>query len=174
MSLAIRRATVADAEMLSALAMRTFYDTFTGTCTEEDMGHFLNQYYNAAQITRELADPNDHIYLMMNGEQAAGYIRFGVNEVPFDYNKNLKALELNRLYVDKDYKGKGIGRKLTDLYENYGRDHGYKLLWLGVWEHNYAAQKFYAANGYAYTGVDHPFPIYKTPQTDQWWAKVIE
>lgn len=169
----IRRCTVADAPALSALAMRTFEHTFTGTCTEEDMAHFLSHYYNVAQMSKELSDPADHIFFAMHQDQPIGYIRFGENEVPFDYDRSLKPLELNRLYIDASFKGMGVARQLMDLYESFAAEHGYQMLWLGVWEHNQRAQAFYRKYGFTFTGHTHPFPVGNTPQTDEWWAKVI-
>jgi len=166
----IRRCTVADAAVLSELAKRTFEATFTGTCTEEDMVGFQEQYYNIAQMTRELSDPDDLIFFALSGEEPIGYIRFGENEVPFDYDRSLRALELNRLYIDVAFKGKGIAQQMMDFYLQYANDHGYRLLWLGVWEYNYRAQAFYKKYGFAFNGFTHPFPVGSTPQTDQWWS----
>ena len=46
-------------------------------------------------------------------------------------------------------------------------------MWLGVWEHNYRAQKFYQKMGFEDTGYKHPFPIGNTPQTDLWYWKFL-
>lgn len=169
----IRRCTAADAPALSGLACRTFSDTFTGTCTDADMQDFLSAFYNEAQMRAELGNPDDHIYFAMLDDVPVGYIRFGNNEVPFDHNNDLPALELNRLYVDKAYKGKGIAQLLMDFYEQYAATNGYRLLWLGVWEHNERAQAFYRKYGFSFSGHRHPFPIGSTPQTDEWWVKVV-
>ncbi len=37
----IRRAVTDDAQLLSALSAVTFFDTFNGTCTDEDMQGFI-------------------------------------------------------------------------------------------------------------------------------------
>ncbi len=169
----IRRAAVQDAALLSELASATFYDTFTGTCTETDMQEFLQHFYNDAQLAVELANPEDHYYIAeLNGE-AAGYLRFGENEVPFHYDKQLRPLELNRLYVAKDFHGKGVAHELMQLFEDYAAANGYGLLWLGVWEYNYRAQAFYKKWAYQFNGEKHPFPIGSTPQTDEWWSKTL-
>jgi ribosomal protein S18 acetylase RimI-like enzyme len=169
----IRRCTVEDADALSALAMRTFFDTFTGTCTEEDMNEFLDKYYSIPRIKQELSDPNDLIYFIEKDAVPAGYLRFGENEVPFPYDNSLKALELNRLYIDSPYKGQGVAQQLMAFYEDYAMQNGYLFLWLGVWEHNYRAQAFYKKFSFRFNGHTHPFPIGHTPQTDEWWVKLL-
>ncbi len=169
----IRRCTIADAAQLSKLACATFYDTFTGTCTEADMQGFLDQYYNEAQLAKELADADDHYYFIEVAGVPAGYLRFGETEVPFLYDHSLRALELNRLYIDKRYHGQGIAAQLMQFYEDYAAANDYRFLWLGVWEHNYRAQAFYKKWGYRFNGHKHPFPIGSTPQTDEWWEKIL-
>jgi ribosomal protein S18 acetylase RimI-like enzyme len=169
--ISIRRCTVADTAALSSLACRTFYDTFTGTCTEADMQDFLTTFYNQDRIRKELEDENDHTYFAeVNGTPVA-FLRFAEATVPFPYDATLKPLELNRLYVDKTYKGLGVAQQLMDFYLAYAAAHGYDFLWLGVWEYNLRAQAFYRRYGFSFTGYRHPFPIGNTPQTDEWWSK---
>lgn len=169
----IRKATIADALVLSKLASSTFFDTFNGTCTPQDMDQFLDFYYNESELYKELSNPEDHYYLALINDEAVGYLRFGENPVPYTGTEGKKALELNRLYVTKQVYGKGIARDLMQVYENFATTYGYQYLWLGVWEQNYRAQAFYRKQGYVYTGSKHPFPIGNTPQTDEWWAKIL-
>jgi ribosomal protein S18 acetylase RimI-like enzyme len=173
MTINIRKCTPDDALALSVLAKSTFFDTFTGTCTEEDMEVFLEQFYSEQRMKEELSSKENYYFFALIDEQPAGYIRFLENPVPYEYPQHLQALELNRLYIDKAYKGLGIGKQLVDIYELFAKENGYNYLWLGVWEFNFKAQAFYKKMGYCYTGFGHPFPINNTPQTDQWWSKVI-
>ena len=171
LNISIRRCTPADAPVLTAMARRTFYDTFTGTCTEADMQDFLDTFYNESRISSELSDENDHIYFAELDGTPVAFLRFGETPVQFPYNTSLKPLELNRIYVDSAYKGKGIAQQLMDFYMSYAQHNGYQFLWLGVWEYNHRAQAFYRRYGFAFTGYTHPFPIGNTPQTDEWWSK---
>jgi ribosomal protein S18 acetylase RimI-like enzyme len=172
--IAIRRCTPMDTAVLAALARRTFYDTFTGTCTEDDMQHFLYTFYNEERIASELSREGDYTFLAELDGKPIGFLRFGEVDVPFSYDRALKPLELNRLYVDKAYKGLGLGPLLMDFYMSYAREHGYNFLWLGVWEHNYRAQAFYKKYGFSFSGHRHPFPIGNTPQTDEWWTLITK
>jgi ribosomal protein S18 acetylase RimI-like enzyme len=172
MSITIRRCTVADAPALTALARRTFYDTFTGTCTEADMQQFLDTFYYEAQIVRELGNPADYTFFAETDGRPVGFLRFLESVVPFPCDARLKPLELNRLYVDEAYKGTGVAQQLTGCYLQFAADNNCDFLWLGVWEHNYRAQAFYRRYGFSFTGYRHPFPIGDTPQTDEWWSMV--
>ena len=50
----------------------------------------------------------------------------------------------------------------------------YEAVWLGVWEHNIRAQKFYGKYGFEDSGYTHDFPIGSTPQTDKWFWKFLK
>jgi len=169
----IRRCNTTDAPTLAHLAARTFYDTFVDTCSEEDMQAFLEEHYHEEQLSKELANPDDHYYFAEIDGRPVGYLRFGENTVPFPYDEQLKPLELNRLYVDEQYHGRGVARQLMQFFEDYAAANEYSYLWLGVWEFNERAKSFYRKWGYASNGHRHPFPIGNTPQTDEWWAKTI-
>jgi ribosomal protein S18 acetylase RimI-like enzyme len=51
---------------------------------------------------------------------------------------------------------------------------GYDDIFLGVWEENFRAQKFYEKKGFKLTKHRHAFPIGNTPQTDVYMVKYLE
>jgi ribosomal protein S18 acetylase RimI-like enzyme len=173
MEITIRRIVLADAPALAGMARQTFYDTFTGTCTEDDMQQYLEQYYNLAQVEAELKDEHDLYFFAEADGVPVGYIRFMEDYTGWQEVKQWKSLELKRLYVVKEFHGKKIAQQLMDYYINYATQHQYRCLWLGVWEFNMRAQKFYEKYGFKDSGHRHPFPIGNTPQTDNWYWKFL-
>lgn len=168
----LRRATMEDAGELCQLAAKTFYDTFTGTCTIEDMEGFLLDYFGLEQLQQELSNPNDFYYVAIMDDVMVGYVRFMEDYSHFELMKQWKALELKRLYIGKDFHG-GVAQALTDLVFQFAHNNAYQVVWLGVWEYNFRAQKFYQKMGFTYSGHQHPFPIGTTPQTDLWYWKFL-
>lgn len=169
----IRRVTAADAVALTAIARQTFYDTFTGTCTDEDMQSFLDQYYNPVQLGAELSNPETYCFFAETDGKPVAYLHFMEDYQHFPLMKKWKALELKRIYVLKEFHGKGIAQKLMDYIMQFAADHQYEVVWLGVWEHNLRAQKFYEKYGFKNSGHTHDFPIGNTPQTDVWLWKFL-
>jgi diamine N-acetyltransferase len=167
----IRRATIADAAVIAALSNTTFYDTFSGTCTEADMQQFLQASFNIDKISKELADEHDWYYLATIDGIPAGYMRLKEEYESFPEIKKWKALELKRIYVDKPYHGMGLAQQLMQVAENLAKDNQYEVLWLGVWEYNFRAKRFYEKCGFTDSGFTHDFPIGNTPQTDNWYWK---
>ena len=170
----IRRAGTADSAILSKLACQTFYDTFTGTCTDEDMRSFLQQSFSEDALLRELQNENDLCFFVEENNVPIGYIRFMEDYSNFPFMNQWKSLELKRIYILKEHHGKGIAQKLMDFFLDHARNQNYKAVWLGVWEHNSRAQKFYEKYGFVNSGYTHDFPIGNTPQTDIWMWKFLD
>ena len=91
----------------------------------------------------------------------------------FDLMKKWKALELKRIYVHKNFHGKGIAQQLINFVESFAKENKYEVVWLGVWEHNLRAKRFYEKSGFTDSGYTHNFPIGNTPQTDNWLWKLL-
>lgn len=170
----IRRVELKDAQILSELAAKTFFDTFDGTCSKQDMEVFLFDYYNIEQIKKELANPNDFFYFAEIDNKPVGYIRYMEDYTNYEKMKEWKALELKRLYVDKNFHGKSIAQELMKHFFDYATKNEFEVVWLGVWEFNYRAQNFYKKMGFDDTGVRHDFPIGNTPQYDIWYWKFLK
>ena len=170
----IRRVTLDDAPTLSVLSAATFYDTFTGTCTEKDMQEFLQDYFSLKQVKLELRNKNDFYFFAEIEGKPIGYLRIMEDYSNFPLMKKWKALELKRLYVNKDFHGKGIAQVLMQFAIDFATKYQYEVLWLGVWEHNYRAKKFYEKAGFLDSGYTHHFPIGNTPQTDSWLWKFLD
>ncbi len=94
----------------------------------------------------------------IKGSLATYFICQDSNSKPCGYAKVIKSatpenihsgsIELQRLYVDSDYRGHGIGKLLETRGESYSRNRGIHHLWLRVWEGNVVAQDLYKKWGF--------------------------
>ena len=57
-------------------------------------------------------------------------------------------LEIQRIYVLQKYKGKKIGKMLIEEAKKIAMENSLRYIWLGVWEKNYSAIKFYEKQGF--------------------------
>ena len=173
----IRRATVADAAVLQDVACRTFYDTFKGTADEEDFPAAFAVWFNNPALQARITDERSEVYLAetVDGAKVAGFMIIRKHHPPFPTNlwEGADGLELQNLYLETWAHGVGLAQEFMRLYFDRARELGCAFLWLGVWEHNYRAQRFYTKMGFSHTGHDHPFPIHNTPQTDHWWSRTM-
>jgi diamine N-acetyltransferase len=172
-NLHIRCADINDAQLLSSLSAVTFFYTFNGTCTSEDMQVFIKNCFNEQQVYKELQDANDFYFIAYINDEAVGYIRMKEEESDVIIIKKYKGIELKRIYVLKEYHAQKIGAELMKFALDFASEKNYEMVWLGVWEHNEKAKAFYKKFGFEDTGFNHPFPIGNTPQTDNWMIKFI-
>ncbi len=76
-----------------------------------------------------------------------------------------KPLELVRLYVLPESIGHGIGARLMQECLDTAASRGFETLWLGVWEHNPRAIRFYQKWEFEEVG-SHLFQLGSDAQTD--------
>ena len=160
----IRPAAIDDAEVLAALARRTFHDTFASTNDPTDMALYLSRAYGVDQQTRELSDRDITTFLVEEDGEAIGYAQLRTGHVP-ECVTGPKPIELWRLYVSREWHGRGIARPLMDRVKAAAIEQGAKTLWLGVWERNDRAHAFYEKCGFVNVG-EHIFLFGTEPQTD--------
>jgi diamine N-acetyltransferase len=173
-SIEIIRATIEHAQLISEMGGRLFEETFRGTCSDADMAWQLEEYYNVDQVRSELADDGDLFYLILAKGIVEGYSRMKEGCPPPAVLTDKKSIELKRLYMERRAHGKGLAAKLMQFNLDLARTMNYERVYLSVWEHNERAKAFYSKVGFTETGIENPFPIGQTPQTDLWLALNLE
>ena len=173
--LRIRRLGAGDAELVRELARRTFTETFKGATSDEDLYKFLDEAYEVGLLRQELVAPGSEYFVAeIRGEDVAGvalqryipvgYLKVNVGQAQTE-PMGEDAFEVQRIYVLQGFKGRRIGSVLMTLAELRARAAGKRRMWLGVWEFNYPAQKFYRAKGFERIG-EHTFVTGTEAQTD--------
>jgi ribosomal protein S18 acetylase RimI-like enzyme len=162
--LTIRRGTLADAALLSELGARTFSDAFAADNSAEDLTAYLATSFNLAQQTAELEDPASTFLIAEVDGHAAGYAMLRDGE-PEQGIAGPKPIELVRLYVSRDWLGRGLGEQLMRACIDEARHAGHETLWLGVWERNARAQAFYRKWDFRTVG-EHMFQLGSDLQRD--------
>ena len=162
----IRQATVEDAKTLTDLAYTTFWDAFAHhpKNAPDDLNHYMRQAFNVDQIAAELVDEKS-IFLIAEIEgEPAGYAKIVIDAVEPGITAE-RPVELNRLYSHQQFLGKGIGQALMDACFTRAKMDKRDVMWLGVWEYNPRAQRFYEKNGFRVVG-SHVFQLGEDAQTD--------
>jgi len=154
---AIRRAGVDDAAVLSALAARTFTETFGHLYPPEDLQHFLQEAYAVERQRVILAHPEYAVWLLERGGVAIGHAAAGPCGLPH-VDVRPGDGELKRLYLIKDEQSCGWGSRLLETALGWLERDGRRTLWLGVWSENFGAQRFYARYGFSRAG-EYLFPV---------------
>jgi GNAT superfamily N-acetyltransferase len=162
----IRHAVPEDAKRLTDLAYTTFWDAFADhpKNAPDDLAHYMRQAFSLEQITAELAEPNSIFLLAEIGGELAGYAKLILDNSEPGITAE-RPIELNRLYSQQKYLGQGVGQRLMDACFDLAKERRFDTIWLGVWEFNPRAQRFYEKNGFRVVG-KHTFLLGADPQTD--------
>ena len=164
--ISIRQASLDDAACLTDLSYTTFWDAFAHhpKNAPQDLSHYMRQAFNIQQISAELADPRSIFLIASIDDKPAGYAKLILDSIE-DGVTAARPAELSRLYSHQEYLGKGVGQNLMDACFDRSRLEGRDVIWLGVWEFNPRAQRFYEKNGFEVVG-KHTFVLGSDPQTD--------
>lgn len=170
----IKRATPEHAQLISDLSTITFIETYRGSCPDEDLMGFIDKYFNEEAINEELHDPEDLYYIAYADDFPAGYMRLKEQYDEYPLSKKMKAIQLKRIYVLKEFQSQKIGAALMSFALQMAAEKDYELLWLGVWEGNEKAKQFYEKWGFEDINIPYRFQVGDTIHTDWWLTKVIE
>ncbi len=159
-----RTATLEDLHLLVEMGRRTFFDTFAGTCSDEDMQLFLDTSYAPAKVEAELRHPLSHFFILEDKCGPAGYSRL--------LQETAERVELVRFYMEQRAIGTGAAHRLMETTLEQARRLGYREVFLGVWEKNYRAQRFYEKWGFRKCG-EKVFPVGNDPKIDWQYERTL-
>ncbi|GAA0879554.1 spermidine/spermine N(1)-acetyltransferase [Algoriphagus jejuensis] len=163
-SVSIRKAKKEDLADLLHMARTAFLQGFTAGNKPENVAAYLDEAFTLEQFEKEMNNSASTFFLAENEEEIIGYVK--VNQVPAQTDvHDPDSLEIARLYILEDFLGMGLGKSLLDIALDFAKQNQKKYLWLGVWEHNARAIRFYEKNGLRKFG-SHPFPFGDEIQTD--------
>lgn len=163
-SIEIKRVTLNDIGALQKIGRRTFQETFSSVNTEENMTQYLKEGFSQEKLTAEVNNPHSEFYFAMWSNTVIGYLKlnFGSSQTEL---KDAQALEIERIYVLQEFHGQKVGQSLYEKAMETATQAGVDYVWLGVWEENHRAIRFYTRNGFVEFD-KHIFRLGEDEQTD--------
>ncbi len=169
-SIHIQKATQSDLVALQEIGRRTFSETFAADNTAENLSQYLSVGFSAEKLTAELNNPESEFYLARLDKQLIGYLKVNWGAAQSEA-QDPTALEIERIYVLQAFHGTSVGQQLYDLAYSIAQRRQATFLWLGVWEKNPRAIRFYQKQGFVEFG-QHIFQFGDDAQTDILMKKV--
>jgi ribosomal protein S18 acetylase RimI-like enzyme len=143
----IRRVTLNDIKQLQNIGRQTFSETFSGGNTVENMKKYLEEGFTVEKLNAELDNPNSEFYFGTLDNNVIGYLKLNFGQSQTEL-KDDKALEIERIYVKKEFHGNKVGQILYDKAIQIAKQKNADYVWLGVWEENPRAINFYKKNSF--------------------------
>lgn len=163
-SIEIKKATLTDIDQLQKIGRQTFFETFSSGNTEENMTKYLEEGFSVEKLTTELTEQNSEFYLASLDHHVIGYLKLNFGQTQTEI-KDDKAVEIERIYVLKEFHGKKVGQLLYEKAIQIAHQINADYVWLGVWEENPRAISFYKKNGFVEFD-KHIFKLGDDEQTD--------
>ncbi|SCY50566.1 Acetyltransferase (GNAT) family protein [Flavobacterium anhuiense] len=169
--LKITKATIDDVSTLQSIGRQTFFETFADVNSEENMKKYLDESFATEKLSAELKNPSSYFYLAVLEQKVVGYLKLNTADAQTE-KEDVNALEIERIYVAKEFHGKKVAQALYAQAEQTAEEIKATYMWLGVWEKNFRAVSFYTKNGFVQFDT-HIFRLGDDEQTDLMMKKVL-
>lgn len=143
----IKRAALDDVALLQQIGRQTFFETFAPYNSEVNMTKYLQERFALDRLTAELANPLSEFYCAWLSDRVIGYLKLNSGAAQTE-SQGDNAMEIERIYVVKELHGKKVGQLLYEKAMEIAYAKQVHYVWLGVWEENVRAKRFYEKNGF--------------------------
>lgn len=144
-------ATIDDCRDIAQFAAKTFSETFGHLYRTENLLQHLVQKFSADYFRQSLA-AGDTLLMLKEGERMVGYAKVGHVDLPVKSPIPKGAQEIHRVYIDKEFQGRGLGKAMMLHILSLPRIATAPIVYLGVWEENVTAQSLYRQYGFEPVG----------------------
>ncbi len=170
MQLQYKKCTLNNLDELVAISKNTFITAFEKDNNPEDFKAYIDVAFEKNHIKKQLENPDSSFYFVFKSGQCVGYFKLNENTAQTDIKLD-ETIELERIYVLQEFQGQQIGSCMLQEAIKMAFERGKKYIWLGVWEKNRAAIRFYQKYGFSKFDT-HPYYIGKDKQTD-WLMRYV-
>lgn len=167
----IRKINTSDLENLQKISRQTFFETFSEVNSDEDMRKYLAENLSEKNLKAELENPDSEFYFAEENEEVLGYLKLNFGDAQTE-KQHLNTVEIERIYVLKEFLGKKVGQFMFGKALEVAHEKSADYIWLGVWEENHRALRFYEKNGFEIFG-KHDFVLGTDVQTDLMMKKKL-
>lgn len=149
--ISIQKLEAKDAVLLHEVAIKAYSDHYL------DLWHdhgkwYIEKYFSVDKLTQELSDANAVFFIAYYNSKPIGFLKININAT-LEGEEDENALELERIYLNKEVTGKGIGRELVDLTFEIARKNNKKVVWLKAMDTSEGSIAFYKKMAFAITGI---------------------
>jgi ribosomal protein S18 acetylase RimI-like enzyme len=171
MNINIRQCLLNELDILQLIGLETFDETYRPMNSPETMDKYLYESFSLEKLAKELDNTYCKFYFIYSDSKLAGYIKINYAPAQSDIN-DPESVEVERIYVRNEYKGKGLGKVLMEYAFQQAKQNKKAYVWVGVWEKNVNAITFYEKIGFKEAG-QHSFRIGNELQSDLIMKKIV-
>lgn len=161
-------------DILVELERQTFTEAFDSVYTPEDLAAFLHSKKSQEALAAEMAAPDARYFILWYEQQPAGFLKLNLYKQPdSDGPLPTPVMEVEKIYMRKQFHGMRLGKQLIEHSFQIAGANSISTIWLGVWEHNHKAIRFYQQQGFEKFG-EHTFLVGNQSDTDWLMKKQLQ
>lgn len=147
----LRPGTRDDALCLGVLGTQVFLDTYCPQGIRAGVAREVLAAFSTDAMLALLERPATRFVVAEADRHLVGFAQLTLGTAqPLVHAE--RPAELDRLYVQEPFTGRGLGSALIAAAERLAAAAGADVMWLSPWVHNHRALRFYARRGYADLG----------------------
>ena len=165
-----KKCTALDIGQLAEISKKTFISAFEKDNDPADFKSYVDTAFSKSMLLEQLNNPQSSFYFLYADTVLVGYFKINIGDAQSEVI-GPDSMELERIYVLPSFQGQGFGAYMLKQVRLMATKQKKKRLWLGVWQKNTNAVRFYEKHGYEKFGT-HPYFIGEDKQTD--WLMGID
>lgn len=160
----ISQVNIQQVHLLQKISKETFLAAFAKDNTEQNIKDYFEKAFSIRVLIDQINNQNSRFYFVYQGAELCAYFKINIGESQTEI-QGADGLELERLYIYPIYQNRGLGELILNEVKIKAILDSKKYIWLGVWEHNLKAIKFYERFGFEQFD-SHIYDLGDDAQTD--------
>ncbi len=141
MTIIIREARASDAQNLAALSIQVWLHTYAKMGIRDVFSRYVLSEFTPARFVGEIEERTKQLFVAEAQNHLVGYTRVGFDaKCPI---RHIAQPEIETLYVQEHFAGRGVGSSLLDRAVEACKARGNHQVWLIVNQENSPAYRFY-------------------------------
>lgn len=154
------KASIKHTELIAEIGKQSFLDSHKNCASKEELNHFVNENYTSKALLEELKNSKYYYHVIYLNNIAVGFSKIEL-DTPYKNEHDSGLAKLDRIYLLKEYHGKGLGAKLLEFNIQFSKTKKQNGIWLFTWVENKRAINFYLKEGFTVVG-KHDYKISET------------
>lgn len=146
MDIAITALTQELFDVYCAIGVKSYRQFYLHLWKDEDPSPYINTSFTQSILAQELIHPTHEHFIIYQGASPVGIFKVILDSKIAPYSSK-EAFLLEKLYLLKEYSGKGIGAEVLHFVEKRARGLNKRILWLDTMKKG-TAVNFYLKNGF--------------------------
>jgi len=154
----LKKAQLSDLPSLQKVCIDAYSLNFYHHWNPGGLEWYVEREFGTARLTDDLTNQTIEYYFIHEGQKPVGFVK--LRDVPYEEHSLLGVFELEKIYINPDKKGNGIGKRALAEVIELLKVREKKYLLLSVIDTNHPAIAFYESFGFRFhskTSLDIPF-----------------